>query len=212
VRNPIFSKNRISLSITESGAIMLIHQLEQLQERFPKLNEGNKKHLEEVLDILLELMNISPTAEKDSLGEIRNYLRRKLNSERDIEDFDILKIRKYVVHKKNKKFMQKYHLEITQVMWDILPELSEFININELDSYLAYFFRIKLGKEENFTDKKAVISRYKELYGKLETDKKNKLFQDLAYSIFAIATRTDMCKLKAKVTNKSTRQSSPNYA
>lgn len=182
---------------------MLTQQLEQLQGGFSKLNEGEKKHLGEVLDILLELMNMPGAAEHSSLSDIKKYLRRKLNSEKDVEAYDILKIRKYLVQKKNKKFMQKYRREITQVMWGILPELPDF-KIYELDNYLAYFFRVKLGDNENFTDKKTVITRYKALYEGLETDKKNKIFQKLADSVFATATRADMCKYKEKVTNEST--------
>ncbi len=183
---------------------MIENKLKKLQSEYKKLSSDQQKDVEKLISLLIDFINQSDSSKKSYFADINKYLSNKLKREKKKnKPLDIFQLRNLIIH--NKPIESEYDKNLQNLVWDMLPELTYFKNIENLSNFLGNYLHVDVRDDNDIHEqiekkkiksKHDVIDEYRKLYEGFSKTKKKESLRELARGMFVVAQKDELFKFK----------------
>jgi len=173
---------------------MLKDKIKKLKELSDRLSPIQAQQFETVLDKLILKLN----AQIESTDRLPRTNRKSHTTPNEAAELaNLFKLKEFVLKKR------KSPLEIDNILychvWHLIPEISSFKDVNELDNFLSYTLHSNIKKPASYAQSKdKLVEWYRNAFDAMDQDAKQTVFNDLARRIFATATKEDFSRIVKK--------------
>ncbi|MDM8551875.1 hypothetical protein QUF72_17460 [Desulfobacterales bacterium HSG2] len=161
-------------------------EINRLSDIYHSLDKFERSKFFTLLDLFIKAVR-----KKSDHSELIKFLDSYINKGKDknSDTYSFKKIRSLIASRK--EIPQRDYERINEFIWKILPELSLFRDINELNNFLSYILNFEAKYHPRLKNKRKLTDIYKKFYDSLDKDERDEIFRDLALRVFAEVSKKE---------------------